>query len=197
MVDNLEPETIDQKITVVTDWVTKMSETGQVENMDPVLLREVLSTKGANFEVLKDENLKSKMGKYTNLGKGPAMTAVWGAKFENYKIWTKSFIASYETDILKGRELPKLGTSGIKNSGMIQFFGEITALAAGELSGEMFKTYMEARIHNGNVWKQYPDKEDRIKHQVKIAVPTSDGEEIRIGSVAPEFPLAAWEFLRK
>lgn len=203
MVDNKRPETIEEKAAAVENWISKISETETVGEMDPNLLREFLETKGANFEI--SELARISLKKYTNAGRAFAMQSIWGDKYDTFKKWIAEWIPKYEQETLHGRELPKLGKAPnegetdnrTKNSGMIQFYGEITAFAAGELSFKVFKTYVETRVHNGQIWNKFSNTEDRKRHQVKIVVPTSDGEAIKISSIPPEFPKAAWKELTK
>ncbi|KKS77262.1 MAG: hypothetical protein UV74_C0013G0032 [Candidatus Woesebacteria bacterium GW2011_GWB1_43_14] len=167
------------------DWLKEFVETGKVWRNGLVEVSLQFVCFGADFRNLSDEGIAS-LRKYTNEGKALGVREVWGGKFDAYKAWTKQFIAEYEAE--HGIELPALVPSGRKNSGMIQFFGELTAFAAGVMSISEFTLFMEARILNGRLWE-----EGRKDERVRVNVPTSD-KPILLSSFPPSFPLAAWEF---
>ncbi|MBI2010221.1 MAG: hypothetical protein HYS86_03550 [Candidatus Chisholmbacteria bacterium] len=166
----------------VSFWLHALAETGVVNEIDPSLVRTVLESYGANFDL--ESEAQDSLRQYTNKDKAPGLRMVWGSKFDDFKAWTLTYVEQYETP---GKTLPALKPSGRKNSGMIQFFGELTSLAAGELSFEDFKRYTEARIRNGRLWEGGKKGE-----RVKVKVPTSENP-ILLSSVPPGFVQAAWE----
>jgi hypothetical protein len=177
---------VEQKTETVEKWISALSEEGKLGQIDRMLLKDVLGAFGANFEV--GEETKTSLEKYTNKAKAVGMEQVWGSKYDKYKKFTLEFIRSYEES--KGVSLPALKRSGIKNSGMIQFFGEITAYAAGSLDFESLKLFLEARVLNGKAWAD-GRKEDRVR----VKVPTAR-EPILLSSIPSEFPEAAWKEIK-
>lgn len=177
---------VEQKIGIVKEWISTLSEEGKLEQIDRMLLKDVLGAFGANFEV--SEEAKTSLGEYTNKAKASGMEQVWGLKYDEYIKFTAEFIRSHEES--RGTSLPALEKSGVKNSGMIQFLGEITAYAAGSLDFESLKLFLEARIFNGKAWAD-GRKEDRVR----VKVPTAE-KPILLSSIPPEFPKAAWERIK-
>lgn len=181
-------ESIESKVAIVDKWIKNIGEQQKVGEIPVGILRDVLTHFGADFENLSEEDRKSLKG-YSEKDKGPGVRAVWGDDFVNgYKDWTKDFIEKYESDPSKKR-LPELKPSGRKNSGMMQFLFELTALASGEMSIESFKEYTEARVNNGKLWA-----EDRSNERVRIKVPTAE-EPILLSSFPLEFPENAWNWM--
>ena len=187
-----EPEkdlnlSIEQKIAAVDDWIAQF-EFGNIGEIAPALLREVFAEHGATFELTLSEH--QSLGRYSNEGKALGIRAVWRQHFDDYKDWTKAFVRDCEART--GKPLPALTKSGIKNSGMIQFLGEMTAYANGPITMgfQNYKEYTEARLHNGRAWAE-GEKGDRIR----VLVPTS-AEPSLLSSVPPEFPKAAWEKIK-
>ena len=193
----INTESIEQKREVVNDWVKNLSEKQEVVELSKDVLKNVLESFGGNFEISEKE--KASLRGYSEKEKAMGMHAVWGEKFGEYKNWVKKYIIDYETET--GKELPTLGKqkdskfekapSGRKNSGMIQFLGELTSYAAGETSFDTFKLYVETRSKNGLAWE-----EDRKDDRIRITVPTSE-KPIRPSSFPPQFPIKALEFLSK
>jgi len=177
---------VEQKIGIVKEWISTLSEEGKLEQIDRMLLKDVLGAFGANFEV--GEEAKVSLGKYTNKAKAFGMEQVWGLKYDEYIKFTAEFIRSYEAS--KGISLPALERSGVKNSGMIQFLGEVTAYAVESLDFEDLKLYLEARVSNGKAWE-----DGRREDRVRVKVPTAK-EPILLSSIPPEFPKAAWEKIK-
>lgn len=172
-------------IQLVQDWIGKISREYRVEEMEPGIVRAALEAMGANFEP--SAELKY-LGEYTNKAKRPGLDAVWGKeRVEDYKGWAKAYAQSHEQ--LVG-PLPELEKSGSKTSGMIQFFGELTAFAAEKLSFADFKRYTEIRAENGRLW-MVGRKDERIR----TSVPTAKGP-ILISSFPHGFPSAAWEKIK-
>jgi len=176
-----------QKHALVSDWVKNISEKQIVEEMDVGVLKEVLTSYGANFENLSGENKESLRG-YSEKERGMGVRAVWGDEIvDDYKEWTKEFIKKYELET--GIVLPELKSSGRKNSGMIQFLFDLTSYASGECNFETYKTYTEGRVKNGVAWS-----EGRRNERIRVSVPTSS-EPILLSSIPKEFPIAANVFL--
>lgn len=180
-------ESIEQKREMTLDWVKNISEHQEVKEIATDILKDTFESFGANFEITEEE--KESLGGYSEKQKAEGMHAVWGEKFKEYKNWIKEYILDYETRT--GKILPELKPSGRKNSGMIQFLGELTSYAAGEIDFDTFQKYVETRAKNGLAWE-----ENRKGDRIRIKVPTSDKEEgILPSSFPPEFPIKAFEFL--
>lgn len=185
-----------EREAAVGSWIAQISENGTVGEIDHGLLKEVLESFGANFEV--GEDARKSLGKYTNKGKAEGLVAVWGGNVvADYKEWAKRFVEEFENKE-SSRPLPKLvlksdpgSSSGSKTSGMLQFFGELTAFAAGVMSFEDFKKYTEGRALNGHLWQEKKGDE-----RVRIKVPTAD-EPILLASFPPGFPSRAWSKLKE
>lgn len=168
------------------EWINLLSREGKVEDIDHLVVKAVLEECGANF--LPKEKLLV-LGEYTNKSKRPDLDIIWGKnRVDRFKEWTLDFIDSYEKS--NGKALPALKPSGHKNSGMLQFFGELTAFAAGILPFETFKEYTEARRLNGKLWQ-----EGRKDERIRIKVSTSD-KPILLSSFPPEFPVEAWKKIK-
>lgn len=178
--DRVERRSLEEKIAAVDKWIDLICG-GVVESIDRRLLREVFETYGAEFEQEAGWSLR----RYTQKDKAPGMRLVWGERFAEYKKWVKEYIKSFEASPAN-RELPKLLPSGRKNSGMIQFFGELTAFAAGAMSLERFKKLTQARAENGLLWQLGKGGE-----RIRLKVPTAK-EPILLPSFPPGFPRACW-----
>lgn len=168
----------EEELKLFTDWILDISETGRVTEIDPMLLRSVLSEYGANFEPRPELDV---LALYSNLKKRPGLDAVWGEEnVDEYKRWVKGYILEYEAET--GRPLPVLEGTEIKTSGMMQFFGELTSYAAQKLSFEKYKELTEDRFRKGLLWKQ------RDLNEPIVPSPHS--------SFPPKFPSDAWEFIK-
>ena len=176
----------EQEQEFVDEWIDGISESGRVREIDPGLVKIVLESFGANFEISEEEKLS--LGKYSNLNRRPGMNAVWGKeRVDEYIAWLKNeYIPSFEDKT--GRALPtlfdrktgKFDTN--KHSGMMQFFGELTAFAAGEKSFADYKRLTEDRVRKGKVWQE---KELDAPYE-----PSSHS------AFPPEFPQVAWEKIK-
>lgn len=189
MKDQKENVPPDEKIALVDEWVVEFSRSNELKEIDRGFLRDVLEVYGARWEMV--ESKRESLGKYTNKGRAPAMRIIWGDRFEEYKKWTREYVSSYEEKT--GSTLPALKPSGIKTSGMIQFFGEITALAGlteNELPFQLIRQKLETRARNGRAWV-----EGRKQDRVRIRVPKSE-KPILLSSFPPEFPNKAWEKIK-
>lgn len=173
------------EITHLEDWARTLAEESLVAPISQETVAKALEALGANFEI--GESQRESLSKYTEGGKIKGLRAVWGGEYEDYLKFVGIYVKRYEAT--QGKVLPALRPSGRKNSGMIQFFGEITAYAAGAMSFEDLKLYLEARAKNGRAWAE-GRKEDRVR----IKVPTKD-EPILLSSFPPEFPPTALGFL--
>lgn len=183
--DGNERRPIEEAIAAVDQWIDLICG-GVVERIDRQVLKEVLEACGARFEKEASRSLR----KYTEKGKAPGMKLVWGERFEEYKKWVGEYIKVFEASPAH-RELPKLLPSGRKNSGMIQFFGELTAFAAGSLSFANFKKFTQARAENGLLWQL-----GRSRERIRIKVPTAK-EPILLSSFPPGFPRDAWDKIKE
>lgn len=185
MSEQEEKRITEDNIRAVGLWVVSFMR-GEVGEVDVQVLKSALVEVGANFEV-EGEALKS-LGQYTNKSKRPGLDAVWGKdRVEEYRAWLKTWVYDFEEEA--GTPLPALKRSGSKISGMLQFFGELTAIAAGQMTFEDFKRFEEARQLNGLYWLFANDKRVRIK------VPTAE-KPIRPSSYPPGFPTHAWRYIK-
>ena len=179
MTEKLRKIDIEEKRAVVVEWITKFAETDEIREIEVEALKKTLSSCGADFE--QNPETLMLLGEYTNKAKRPGLDAVWGNEtIDGFWHQIGLFIEGHEIET--GIELPKLKKSGHKFSGMRQFFGEITAFAAGQLDFETFKKYSEARIMNGRKWQE-GKKDERIR----VAVPTKD-KPILLSSYPSEYP---------
>jgi hypothetical protein len=168
-----------EKKTIVVDWIAKFEKTGEIGEIDVAILKEVFIHCGADFE--KSPETLALLGEYTNKAKRPGLDTVWGKEsVDGFWKQIDTFIEKHEN--ATGIDLPKLKKSGHKFSGMRQFFGEITALAAGQLSPETFKKYSEARLLNGRKWQ-----EGKKDERTRVTVPTKE-RPILLSSYPPEYP---------
>jgi len=184
MTEEKETHSIEEKRSHVDSWINKLVESAKMEKIDPSTIREVLESHGAEFAI--SPEAEASLARYTNKARAEGMKAVWGEKFDEYKLWTKEYVQQYEENP-ENTPLPALKRSGRKNSGMIQFFGQLTSFASGQLSLEDFKHYTETRISNGRCWAE-GRKEDRVR----VKVPTNE-KPILLSSIPPEFPKSAYE----
>ena len=186
MPDEFSERPFEERLAVVESWVKKIGEEGIVEDIDPQLVKGVLEGLGANFEISEEERLS--LRKYSNLNRRLGMDAVWGTDQANeYKRWLiDEYIPQYERRI--GRELPTLYDrktdkfDDIKHSGMLQFFGELTAFAAGEKSFADYQRLTENRAKKGREWQE----RDLSKHY----------EPSPNAPFPPGFPKAAWDYIK-
>lgn len=184
MTERAEINPTEEQHLHVSNWIDKLNKTGVMEKISPDSVKELLESYGAKFPI--SPEAKASLNKYTNKARAEGMRAVWGEKFEEYKQWTDNFIQQYEENP-NNEPLPALKKSGKKNSGMIQFFGQLTSFASRQISFEDFKNHTEARIYNGRCWA-----EGKKQERVRVNVPTSE-KPILLSSIPPEFPKAAWE----
>lgn len=175
----------EDSIDLMDQWIRGLTESGAVGIISPEVVCNSLSECGGNFE--QAETLDS-LGEYTNKARADAMRMVWGSRYDEYKSWADQWANDYEANE-GNRELPKLEKSGSKISGMLHFFGELTAYASGKLDFDSLKLYLETRSRNGKLW-QDGKKEERAK----VTIPS--GKEIRISSFPPSFPEYAWEKIK-
>lgn len=170
------PRPTEEEIVQVSAWIKKISEQGEVCEVDPMLLRGVLSELGANFEIGGSDHASLK--KYKNVGKRDGLAAVWGEeRFVEIRKWIKSVMPEGFPDLFD----PKTGNydpKGTTNfSGSLQFFGSVTSFAAGDLSFEDFKRQTESRARKGKLWA-----EGKYEPSPNHPFP-------------PEFPVKLWEYL--
>ena len=109
------------------------------------------------------------------------MDVVWGKeRVDQFKNWlTRDYIPTYEEKT--GKALPSLEDSDIKHAGMLQFFGELTAFAAGQKTFEEYKRLTEDRARKGKVWQE------RNPEELYFKSPHA--------SFPPGFPMDAWNYL--
>ena len=182
MTENPETLSLEEKIVIFEGWINKITSEGRVDSIDSSLVREVLVNCGANFEISDEERLS--LRKYSNLNRRLGIDAVWGTdQVNSYKRWLiNEYIPQYEGRV--GRELPTLYDrktdkfDTIKHSGMLQFFGELTAFAAGEKSFADYQRLTEDRVRKGKEWQE---------RGLNVPYEPSDH-----ASFPPEFPQVAW-----
>jgi hypothetical protein len=175
----------EEKQAEVTDWVARIGNEGIVSEINPQLVKEVLEGLGAKGEI--SEVAKESLASYSNLKKRPGLDEAWGReKVDAYKNWVKSvFIPQYEQKV--GKELhtlwdPKTETfDNIKHSGMMQFFGELTAFAEGVLPMEEYRRLTEDRVRKG---REFESGDPSVPY-----IPSPHA------SYPPEFPSKALNFL--
>ena len=177
------PESAEARSAAVESWVKVLTAEGKVGPISQELMAASLSDLEANFEPRPELAF---LAEYTNKAKRPGMDAVWGLdRVNEFKAWAADYAERYEAE--HGVNLPALEKKGSKTSGMLQFFGEITAFAAGKLAPADLKRFLETRSFNGKMWL-----EGRKDERVRIQVPTVK-EPILPSSFPPGFPAAAWE----
>ncbi len=166
--------TPERNLETFNKWLKNLSVEGKVEEIDAAIVRNVLEMAGANFEIGEVEH--KSLGKYSNKGKREGLDAVWGKdKVDTFKTW---IIGEYIPYIEKfaGRELHTLYDRAtdtyddIKHSGMMQFFGELTAFAAGQISFEKYQRITENRYKKGKTW-QYGNREEIYEPSKNAAFP--------------------------
>lgn len=171
--ENIE-NTPENNLTVFNDWIKNLGENGKVATIEPELVRGVLESCGANFENLTEEQRKSLRG-YSNYAKKAGMDVVWGAKKEVFKKWVIDEYIPY-VEKKAGRELHTLWDKktetydNIKHSGMLQFLGELTAFAAGEMPMAEYRRLTEDRISKGKKW-EYGDRYEPYKPSPHASFP--------------------------
>lgn len=201
--------TIEKKRQVVSEWMNKFSETGEILYIDRQVFSEVLSDMGANLmdggsrERL---NSLSTLAEYLNKGKALGMSATWGAKFDEYKAWCATWAEDYKVNT--GKKLPAIiqKSKRYETSGMLAFLGEITSYASGRMEFTLLKTRLEARHSNGVLYEEHQviDKSDESpwKKVTMVDVYEKDGKtmiktkKIRPSSFPQNFPADAWEYLK-
>lgn len=184
MTEEKETRPVEETASQMDSWINNLIETGEMKEINPGVVREVLKSHGAEFNI--SPEAKKSLSEYTNKARAEGMRGVWGERFKIYKTWTKEYIREYEENP-NNKLLPALKKSGRKNSGMIQFFGQLTSFASEQLDYEDFKRYTEARIHNGRCYA-----EGRKQDRVRVTVPTSV-QPILLSSIPPDFPKAAYK----
>ncbi len=151
-------ENLESDLTVFNRWIKNLCENSKVSDIDPQVVKGVLESCGANFETLSDVERES-LRKYSNKGKSLGLRAVWGEKkVRMFKSWVIQEYIPY-AEKRAGREMHTLWDSKtktfdtIKHSGMMQFLGEITAFAAGEMPVAEYRRLTEDRIRKGKKWE--------------------------------------------
>src|SRR3990172_12918106 len=114
MIEQGRNKPFEEKLVAVDSWIEAIASQGQVNEIEPEILRDVLAELGANLE--SREELVP-LGKYSNKARRPGMDAAWGKeRIDAYKKWINQYIRDYE--IKTGRSLPVLEGTNIKTSGM-------------------------------------------------------------------------------
>lgn len=189
----------EEKVAVVDSWVEVFAETGKVGFIERQALAEVLEYLGADFLDRSDNERRKQLrtlAGHSNKDRASGMRVVWGSRYDEYVAWTESEIAQYEES--KGKLLPHITQKGweYKYSGMIQFFGRLTAFADGHLSWFDFKSYLEASAQNGRMGAEgVKGEKARIWLTEWL---DEDGKKVektsqkRPASIPPGFPKIAW-----
>ncbi len=169
------------EVQLFIDWLTAYGE-GRLLVPNLMVLTSALIHFGAKNENLNGVVIPS-LRKYSNAGRAPAMRTIWGHRFDMYKADVNDWLEKYEIDT--GKPLPTLKKSGNKTSGMIQIFGEITALAYGALSWYELAPFLNARRENGILWQ-----EDKKEERIKLVTPNAPNEDpILVSSIPPGFEM--------
>lgn len=177
--DNNDREKIEQNRSALGMWVDKLNREGIVDVIDPSLVRSVLESYGANFEI--SEESKESLKRFNNAERRPGMDAVWGSdNVKKYRIWLKHWVVNYENKT--GRQLPVLEGTNTKTSGGLKFFTDLTVFAAGLMTFEKYKEITERRAEKGRLW-QARNLNDPY-------------ETTKYSSFPPEFPSEAWEKIK-
>lgn len=181
-----ERKELDKQIAIVDSWINRMATEAVVgREVTPVILKTVLAEYGANFDPQLD--LESLAG-YTNKTKRKGLENVWGeARVKGFLNWAKSIcVPTYERKY--GHELPTLYDpvtktfDNVKYSGMMAFFGELTAYAAGKKIFEDYAELTERRMIKGMEW-----------------IPRKPGEPYKTSkhsAFLPEFAKDAWNYIK-
>lgn len=165
-------------------WFRDLDLVGEVRNLPHELLRGYLEQLGANFE---NEEAFSSLEAYGNKSRRGGMDIVWGReRTQQYQSWCREWVAQYETqegNVRLPRLVKKDGNlrSYSETSGMLQFFGQLTAYAAGVLDFYDFARFTEARLHNGKMWQ-----EGRKNERIRVQVPTDENPKL-LSSIPPGF----------
>lgn len=156
----------EKNLETFDEWLKNLSENGQVDQVDPAVVGNVLEIHGANFEI--SESAHESLKKYSNKAKRPGLDEVWGKeKVDSFKSWV---IGEYIPYIEKkvGRDMHTLYDRAtdtfddVKHSGMMQFLGELTSYAAGDMSFKKYKRITENRYSKGKKW-EYGDRYEPYK----------------------------------
>ena len=165
----------EQDLTVFNDWIKNLCQNGEVKDIDMQLVRSVLEPMGADFDHLTEAD-KESLGKYSNKGKRQGLDAVWGKeKVDIFKSWAIDEYIPY-VEKKAGRDLHTLWDKktktfdDVKHSGMMQFLGELTAFAVGEMPMEEYKRLTEDRIKKGKKW-EYSDRYEPYKPSKHASFP--------------------------
>ena len=179
MGEKAEVKSIEEKVAAVDSWVGKIALEGKVDEIDRVLLRQVLESLGAHFELSVAASYS--LSRFGNPYRRAGMYEVWGERRVNeYESWLSVYLSDYETRT--GRPLPVLEDSDIKTSGGLKFFSDLTVFAAGLMSFEDYQRITERRAEKGRIW-QARNPEDEYKLS-------------KYSSFPPELPLTAWEKIK-
>lgn len=168
---------------IVLQWLSSlaiMTDEGSIPFIPAPTLKEFFIRVGA----LKEPSAQAleSLSKYTNAGKAPGMKEIWGERFAEFKQLADRSVVTYESQF---GVLPALQPSGIKTSGMIALFGELTAYAYGAMDWETLNKYLSARLVNGYLWA-----DGRKDERIRVQIPTAD-EPILLSSIQPGF---TWVF---
>ena len=137
-------------------------------------------------------NAEKSLGSYSNKASKLGMEAVWGKnRYKDFTVFCAEFIEKFES-VEDNLELPKLTKSGKKDSGMKEFFHELTSYAYGLLPWDEFLEHTEVRVINGKLWQ-----EGRKDERLRIDTPISDYKDKLIGSIPPGFITHFWVWLEE
>ena len=172
-------KSIEEKVAAVDSWVGKIAFEGKVDEIDSALLRQVLESLGATFEI--SELARSSLSRFSNVDRGVGMDEIWGkGRVSEYRKWLLKYVRDYEER--NGRPLPVLEGTDIKTSGGLKFFTDLTVFAAGLMSFEDYRRITERRAEKGRMW-QARSPEDEYRPS-------------KYSSFPPELPQAAWEEIK-
>jgi hypothetical protein len=200
----IDKRPFEERAAQVQRWIDNYASEGFFRLLHPEVLHSVLSELGADFENLDEEGRRS-LAHYSNRGKHVGMEQVWGAKRAEFRTWCEKWVKDYEKDT--GRKLPKIVFKDeetgerrpSQTEGMRQFFGEITAYAAGCMDFPSLARRLGARHYN---FGRPKDKSEEEGGRRRITIPgynlDEEGKEkpFAPASIPPEFPPDAWDKMR-
>ncbi len=197
---------LEERVAVVDAWFKHLAENHVAGEIDREVLREVLESCGANFDI--EPSAKEKLGRehYSSNALRKSVAAVWGDKYDRFVSWVKGYVNQMQDE---GDEVPAL-ESGKKHIGFTGLLEELTAYAATdeeEFSATDFATRVTARAWNGYMRYELGDKRKDVRMHIIVpgyntVVYEFDGQEgdTRTGEMPfaslgfpPKFATAAWE----
>lgn len=195
----ISQEPLATKETMVEDWLGGISsEKPIVSKIEPALLRDVLTSYGADFQKVKEAEA-SLGAKYKYKNRREGLKAIWGEnRVKEFESWTERFAKEFEVKegnrtlprLTKKENGKKVPIEGSQVRGMLQFFAELTQYAAGLGDLDVIREQIEVRAENGRLWN-----DGESEKRGKIYVPTAK-KPIYPASFPPGFPKAFLQFIK-